>query len=80
MIQGTIIRVAGPVVDVKFTGGKLPALQEALTVTAEGTERTMEGAQHVTKCVRTEESWKLIISGMVNLVMEIGYLLSMMFS
>ena len=47
MIQGTIIRVAGPVVDVKFTEGKLPALQEALTVTAEGTERTMEVAQHV---------------------------------
>ena len=47
MIQGTIIRVAGPVVDVKFTDGKLPALQEALTVTAEGTERTMEVAQHV---------------------------------
>ena len=47
MIQGTIIRVAGPVVDVKFTGGKLPALQEALTVTAEGTERTMEVTQHV---------------------------------
>ena len=47
MIQGTIIRVAGPVVDVKFTGGKLPALQEALTVTAEDTERTMEVAQHV---------------------------------
>ena len=47
MIQGTIIRVAGPVVDVKFTGGKLPALQEALTVTTEGTERTMEVAQHV---------------------------------
>ena len=47
MIRGTIIRVAGPVVDVKFTGGKLPALQEALTVTAEGTERTMEVAQHV---------------------------------
>ena len=47
MIQGTIIRVAGPVVDVQFTAGKLPALQEALTVTAEGTERTMEVAQHV---------------------------------
>ena len=28
MIQGTIIRVAGPVVDVQFTAGKLPALQE----------------------------------------------------
>ena len=27
--------------------GKLPALQEALTVSAEGTERTMEVAQHV---------------------------------
>ena len=47
MIQGTIIRVAGPVVDVQFTAGKLPALQEALTVSAEGTERTMEVAQHV---------------------------------
>ena len=47
MTQGTIIRVAGPVVDVQFTEGKLPALQEALTVTAEGTERTMEVAQHV---------------------------------
>ena len=47
MIQGTIIRVAGPVVDVKFTGGKLPAMQEALTVTAEDTARTMEVAQHV---------------------------------
>ena len=42
MIQGKIIRVAGPVVDVQFTAGRLPALQEALTVTAEGTERTME--------------------------------------
>ena len=47
MIQGKIIRVAGPVVDVQFTAGKLPALQEALTVTAEGTERTMEVTQHV---------------------------------
>jgi len=35
------------VVDVQFTAGKLPALQEALTVTAEGTERTMEVTQHV---------------------------------
>ena len=47
MIQGTIIRVAGPVVDVQFTAGRLPALQEALTVTAEGAERTMEVTQHV---------------------------------
>ena len=47
MIQGTIIRVAGPVVDVQFAAGKLPALQEALTVTAEGIQRTMEVTQHV---------------------------------
>ena len=39
MIQGTIIRVAGPVVDVKFTEGKLPALQEALTVPSAVTVR-----------------------------------------
>ena len=31
----------------QFTAGRLPALQEALTVTAEGTERTMEVTQHV---------------------------------
>ena len=47
MIQGTIIRIAGPVVDVQFAAGKLPALQEALTVTAEGIQRTMEVTQHV---------------------------------
>ena len=45
MLQGTIIRVAGPVVDVQFAAGKLPALQEALTVTAEGTERTKVSAR-----------------------------------
>ena len=28
MIQGTIIRVAGPVVDVQFTAGSLPAVPE----------------------------------------------------
>ncbi len=37
MIQGTF--PVAPVVDVQFTAGELPALQEALTVTAEGTER-----------------------------------------
>ena len=63
MTQGTIIRVAGPVVDVQFTEGKLPALQEALTVTAEGTERTMEVTQHVNettvRCIMLSQSEKL---------------------
>ena len=40
MIQGTIIRVAGPVVDVQFAAGRLPALQEALTVTAQDFQET----------------------------------------
>ena len=30
MTQGTIIRVAGPVVDVQYTEGKLTALQEEI--------------------------------------------------
>ncbi len=47
MIQGTIIRVAGPWWTSSSPQAGCPALQEALTVTAEGTERTMEVTQHV---------------------------------
>ena len=74
MTQGTIIRVAGPVVDVQFTEGKLPALQEALTVTAEGTERTMEVAQHVNestvRCIMLSASEGLG-KGMASLVISL---------
>lgn len=43
--QGKIIRVMGPVVDVRFSSGRIPKIDEALTVEAEGTVRTMEVAQ-----------------------------------
>ena len=44
---GKIIRVMGPVVDVRFDSGKLPKINEALTVQAEGSVRTMEVAQQL---------------------------------
>lgn len=45
--QGTIVQVLGPVVDVAFPQGKLPAIQEALSVEVGGERRMMEVAQHV---------------------------------
>ncbi|MBM6937495.1 F0F1 ATP synthase subunit beta, partial [Pseudoflavonifractor phocaeensis] len=45
--QGTIVQVMGPVVDVAFAPGHLPAVKDALTVPLNGTEQVMEVAQHV---------------------------------
>ena len=45
--QGTIVQVMGPVVDVAFPGGGLPALKEALEVELNGRRQVMEVAQHV---------------------------------
>ena len=42
---GTITQVLGPVVDVVFAPGQLPAIQEALQVS--GREQVMEVAQHI---------------------------------
>lgn len=56
---GEVVRVLGPVVDVKFTGGDLPAIYEALKVTnptiSESKDNlTLEVAQHVgDRVVRT---------------------------
>ena len=36
MNYGRIVQISGPVVDVRFEGGRLPKLREALSVTAEG--------------------------------------------
>ncbi|MBQ6538630.1 MAG: F0F1 ATP synthase subunit beta [Eubacterium sp.] len=44
---GKIIQVSGPVVDVEFAGGKLPAIKNALTVDVDGNTRVMEVAQHI---------------------------------
>ena len=46
---GKIVKITGSVVDVRFEGGQLPKIREALTVTLEDGVRTMEVAQHVGK-------------------------------
>ena len=47
MKQGTITGISGPVIDVFFPEGSLPAINEALTVEANGTRYTMEVEQHL---------------------------------
>ncbi|MBI1984501.1 MAG: F0F1 ATP synthase subunit beta [Candidatus Wildermuthbacteria bacterium] len=46
MNKGTIIQIAGPVVDVEFEGS-LPSLQTALKVQGDGREITLEVSQHL---------------------------------
>ena len=48
MTKGTIIQIIGPVVDVEFASGELPALFDALTVTKDrGEEVVLETARHL---------------------------------
>ncbi len=51
MNTGRIVRIAGPVVDVKFDGGYLPKIRDALTVESNGVRSVMEVASHVGKDV-----------------------------
>ena len=44
---GKIVQVSGPVVDVEFERGELPAIREALVVLLDGKELKMEVAQHI---------------------------------
>ena len=44
---GKIVQVSGPVVDVEFADGKLPAIRDALTVNVGDDMRVMEVAQHI---------------------------------
>ena len=57
---GKIIRVMGPVVDVRFDSGRLPKINEALTVQVEGSVRTMEVAQQLgageVRCIMMDAS------------------------
>ena len=63
MIRGKIVTISGPVVDCEFPTGKLPKIREALTVPVNGTERTMEVAQHIgggtVRCIMLAESENL---------------------
>lgn len=47
MNTGRITQISGPVVDVEFKEGQLPAIKEALTVTVAGKTKHMEVAFHV---------------------------------
>ena len=44
---GKIVQVMGPVIDVEFESGKLPAIKDALEVVCDGKRRIMEVAQHI---------------------------------
>jgi len=46
-MKGRIIQITGPVVDVEFDGGSLPAIRDALEVTLDGKRRVMEVSQHI---------------------------------
>ena len=45
--NGTVAQVQGPVIDVQFSQGELPSIQDALWLEADGQKRVMEVAQHV---------------------------------
>ena len=47
METGKIVQITGPVVDVEFESGNLPAIKDALTVELNGKTAVMEVAQHV---------------------------------
>lgn len=57
---GKIIRIMGSVIDVRFEGGKLPKIREALTVDAGDSIRTMEVAQQTgryeVRCIMLDTS------------------------
>jgi F-type H+-transporting ATPase subunit beta len=44
---GKIVQISGPVVDVEFENGKLPAIQDALYVINNGKKCVMEVSQHI---------------------------------
>ncbi|MCR5785584.1 MAG: F0F1 ATP synthase subunit beta, partial [Eubacterium sp.] len=55
METGKIVQIMGPVVDVSFEEGHLPAIKDALKVNLDGKELTMEVMQHtgngVVRCI-----------------------------
>jgi F-type H+-transporting ATPase subunit beta len=63
-VEGKVLQVTGPVLDIKFEGGHVPAIYNAIRVTSEGMDTpvpihlTAEVAQHlgegVVKCVAME--------------------------
>ncbi len=60
MNTGIIVRVSGPVVDVRFDNGELPGIKEALVIKTGSSGRVMEVAQHVdahtVRCIMLSDS------------------------
>ena len=60
METGKIVQISGPVVDVEFEEGILPAIRDALTVEFNGKTAVMEVAQHlggnVVRCIMMASS------------------------
>ena len=65
MNTGKIIEISGPVIDCIFPQGKLPKIREALKVSVDGKDRTMEVAQHIgngiVRCIMLAESENLCL-------------------
>lgn len=69
-VEGKVLQVLGPVVDVKFGGGHIPAIYNAIRITSEGFETpvpidiTLEVAQHLgegaIKCVSMQPTDGLV--------------------
>lgn len=69
-VEGKVLQVLGPVVDVKFEGGHIPAIYNAIQITSEGfdtpnpIEITLEVAQHLgegaIKCVSMQPTDGLV--------------------
>lgn len=59
-LKGSIIQIAGSVVDIRFESDRVPRIKEALTVTLEGKVRMMEVAQHIgahtVRCIMMSET------------------------
>lgn len=57
---GKIVQISGPVIDVEFEKGKLPKINEALSVMLEEKQKIMEVAQHIgnntVRCIMLSES------------------------
>lgn len=52
-MTGRTVKITGSVVDVKFDGGKLPKIKEALVIEANGKKYVMEVALHIgSDCIR----------------------------
>ena len=60
MTDGRIVQISGSVIDVRFQGGNLPKIKDALTVNIQNEKRVMEVASHIggstVRCIMLSET------------------------